>query len=73
MLFDRLEAQVAHNQTTIYSFGSVFVLYLCWRLWSFTIRPYLRPDDPQTLPYWIPGFGEPPMIDTMQHLSENAL
>ena len=31
--------------------GSVLCL---WRLWRFTIRPYLRPDEPKELPYWIP-------------------
>lgn len=30
---------------------------LAWRLWCFTIRPYLRPQDPKELPYWIPFFG----------------
>lgn len=27
---------------------------LVWRLWRFTVRPYLRPHDPKELPYWIP-------------------
>ncbi|KAF7908167.1 uncharacterized protein EAF01_003922 [Botrytis porri] len=30
---------------------------LSWRLWRFTIRPYLRPQDPVELPYWIPILG----------------
>ncbi|PQE02868.1 cytochrome P450 protein [Rutstroemia sp. NJR-2017a BBW] len=25
-----------------------------WRVWRFTVRPYLRPQDPKELPYWIP-------------------
>lgn len=29
-------------------------LYVCWRLWKFTIQPYLRPEAPKELPYWIP-------------------
>lgn len=28
--------------------------YMLWRLWRFTIRPHLRPDEPKELPYWIP-------------------
>ncbi|CAD6574398.1 MAG: hypothetical protein ASARMPRED_006688 [Alectoria sarmentosa] len=35
--------------------GSVWLLM--WRLWSFTIRPYLKPEDPKELPYWIPILG----------------
>ena len=26
-----------------------------WRLWRFTLLPILRPNDPEELPYWIPG------------------
>ncbi|KAK3682777.1 cytochrome P450 [Podospora appendiculata] len=25
-----------------------------WRLWMFTIKPWLRPDEPRDVPYWIP-------------------
>lgn len=28
--------------------------WLLWRLWSFTVLPYLRPEEPQDLPYLIP-------------------
>ncbi|KAF2445325.1 cytochrome P450 [Karstenula rhodostoma CBS 690.94] len=28
-----------------------------WRLWSFTIKPWLHPEDPVDLPYWIPYLG----------------
>ena len=31
----------------------VFCL-LGWRLWRFTIRPYMEPQAPKELPYWIP-------------------
>lgn len=27
---------------------------LVWRLWRFTVIPWLRPDEPKELPYWIP-------------------
>lgn len=29
-------------------------LFMSWRLWKFTIQPYLRPEAPKELPYWIP-------------------
>lgn len=29
-------------------------LLLLWRLWRFTIRPAMKPDEPRRLPYWIP-------------------
>lgn len=32
-----------------------FLLALClWRLWTFTLRPIVRPDEVEYLPYWIP-------------------
>ncbi|KAL8851305.1 MAG: hypothetical protein Q9221_003750 [Calogaya cf. arnoldii] len=32
-------------------------LLLSWRLWRFTITPWLYPNDPKELPYWIPILG----------------
>ena len=29
-------------------------LLLLWRLWRFTIRPAMKPNQPRRLPYWIP-------------------
>ena len=38
---------------------AIFVVVLCslfiFRLWSFTITPWLYPNKPKYLPYWIPG------------------
>lgn len=31
------------------------LLYLSWRLWTFTIRHRFYPHDPRDIPYWIPG------------------
>lgn len=28
--------------------------YLLWRIWNFTVMPWLRPDEPMPLPYWVP-------------------
>ncbi|PVI04819.1 hypothetical protein DM02DRAFT_689708 [Periconia macrospinosa] len=33
---------------------AALTLLLSWRLWKFTIRPRLNPDEPKELPYWIP-------------------
>jgi hypothetical protein len=27
---------------------------LLWRLWTFTILPWLSPKEPKEVPYWIP-------------------
>ncbi|KAF1996571.1 cytochrome P450 [Amniculicola lignicola CBS 123094] len=35
----------------------VFLALLCFRFWAFTVKPWLRPDEPRELPYWIPYFG----------------
>ncbi|KAH3956477.1 hypothetical protein HBI25_116280 [Parastagonospora nodorum] len=37
--------------------GFFAVALLCWRLWNFTIVPFLHPARPLELPYWIPYFG----------------
>ena len=29
-------------------------LLLAWRLWNFVLRPWLNPDEPKEIPYWIP-------------------
>ncbi|KAF7586369.1 hypothetical protein BBP40_009015, partial [Aspergillus hancockii] len=38
------------------SIASLITLML-WRVWRFTIVPYLEPNDPKELPYWIPILG----------------
>ncbi|KAK4197159.1 Abscisic acid 8'-hydroxylase 4 [Triangularia verruculosa] len=46
----------AHD--TCLSLLTASVLYLLlWRLYTFTIRPWLRPSDPKEYPYWIPVVG----------------
>lgn len=37
--------------------GALFITLLSWRLWKFTIRPQLYPNEPKELPYWIPFIG----------------
>ena len=38
------------------SFGGGFAIsLLLWRICKFTVLPFLYPDDPKELPYWIPG------------------
>ena len=31
-----------------------FLALFTWRLWTFTLRPLMRPDEVEYLPYWIP-------------------
>lgn len=33
---------------------TVFVLYLSWRIWRFSISPALNPSRPRPLPYLVP-------------------
>ena len=35
--------------------GVILVLLLsAWRLWHFTVLPFLHPQEPRMIPYWIP-------------------
>lgn len=45
------------GQPIMLIFFSPFALLLCWRLWAFTLRPAIHPDEPKELPYWIPYLG----------------
>ncbi|KAH8586512.1 cytochrome P450 [Bisporella sp. PMI_857] len=38
-------------------FGFLFAVLLLWRLWTFTVLPFLYPEMPKTLPYWLPWLG----------------
>lgn len=50
-------AGIIHNQTVLLVFGALGGSYLLWRLWAFTLKPMLRPDEPKPLPYWVPFLG----------------
>lgn len=62
MIFAAIGAYI-HAELGVFSsvFAYVFVpltLFLSvFRTWKFTIRPYLHPDEPRELPYWLPYFG----------------
>ena len=34
---------------------SAILALLSWRIWKFTIIPWVYPDDPKEIPYWIPS------------------
>lgn len=40
-----------------YAFALITLFLVTFRIWKFTIRPLLHPDEPKELPYWIPYFG----------------
>ena len=46
-------------------YGSV-VLFICWRLWRFTIRPLFYPQEPKELPYWIPCKRSPNLQNRLE-------
>ncbi|KAI1312958.1 putative cytochrome p450 [Xylaria venustula] len=35
----------------------LLLLWTAWRLWRFNISPFLHPNEPKELPYWIPFIG----------------
>ncbi|KAK0739912.1 hypothetical protein B0T21DRAFT_363587 [Apiosordaria backusii] len=35
----------------------LFVAWITWRVWRFTLSPLTRPHDPKELPYTIPFVG----------------
>lgn len=43
------------DSTWLLVLGTLAGLLLLWRVWAFTIRSALKPDEPPELPYWIPG------------------
>jgi hypothetical protein len=45
--------QLAQSPTALAVLGWVF-LWLCWRLWRFSLLPALCPDEPKELPYLVP-------------------
>lgn len=65
MLLDRREALVVQTtgvfkQLDQAAFHAPFILLLLiiatsvWRLWTFTLFPWLNPNEPKEMPYWIP-------------------
>ncbi|KAK3332571.1 cytochrome P450 [Cercophora scortea] len=53
MLRDLLEAWPRWATHVVYTIFTI----VGWRLWIFTIKPWLRPDEPRDVPYWIPFLG----------------
>lgn len=39
------------------------LVLLFWRFWRFTVLPFIRPNEPQELPYWFP-------CESFEHLLE---
>ena len=50
-------AHIIYSQAFSLILGTLGGSYLLWRLWAFTFKPMLRPDEPKPLPYWIPFLG----------------
>lgn len=62
MVFAALSAHLHAQLNSIpfqfaYVFVSITSFLIAFRIWKFTIRPLLHPDEPRELPYWIPYFG----------------
>ena len=41
-------------QVSMVLLAAVVSMMILWRLWTFTVKPYWKPDEPRELPYWIP-------------------
>ena len=52
----RLQWEIKWDIPTIFLLGLVILglTWLLWRKWSFTVLLYLRPEEPEDLPYCIP-------------------
>ncbi|KAL9078126.1 MAG: hypothetical protein Q9157_002953 [Trypethelium eluteriae] len=65
MLFDWLHGTFIHPligahpaiQGLLFTVAGFGFMYSVWRLWAFTVKPALHPDEPKELPYWIPVLG----------------
>ncbi|KAL8783070.1 MAG: hypothetical protein Q9213_004882 [Squamulea squamosa] len=44
-------------QILVFAVATALSTLVIWRLWRFTISPWLHPQDPRELPYWIPVLG----------------
>ncbi|KAL9095448.1 MAG: hypothetical protein Q9165_002319 [Trypethelium subeluteriae] len=66
MLFDWLYDTFIHPlngahpaiQGLLFTVSGLGFVYIVWRLWAFTVKPALHPDEPKELPYWIPDVSE---------------
>lgn len=47
-------------------------LLLSWRLWMFTVKPWVWPRQPKELPYWIPCKKLDLIICTLPRYSDHA-
>lgn len=55
LAFDALLENSQGNLISVISVIALMSGWLVWRLWRFIIFPQIYPDDPQELPYCIPG------------------
>lgn len=64
-LLDMMLSDVGWNLFPLYTFSllhtialsasvSAILLLLFWRLWKFSVFPFLYPNDPKEFPYWTP-------------------
>ena len=37
--------------------GTLLMVLFLWRIWRFTLAPFLWPHEPKPLPYWVPLIG----------------
>ncbi|KJZ70910.1 hypothetical protein HIM_09703 [Hirsutella minnesotensis 3608] len=50
-MLHELLLEVPFRTRILVAFAAVLLL---WRVWAFTLKPWLRPAEPKELPYWIP-------------------
>ncbi|KAL7791987.1 cytochrome P450 [Trichoderma ceciliae] len=58
LTFDTLPQGAQDNVGLVVGAVALISVWLLWRLWRFTVLPWMYPDDPKELPYWIPSHGQ---------------
>ena len=68
MLLPVLNALSGLNERLLYMMQLVALVggsLLLWRLWKYTVLPFLKPEEPKRLPYWIPCESQCPMPELL--------
>jgi hypothetical protein len=55
LVFDALPDRAQDIVSSVVATVALMSVWFLWRLWRFTALPWMHPDDPEELPYWIPS------------------
>lgn len=60
--FDHLLRPLEEEPSLFVTTCILIFAWISWRLWRFIIAPFLYPNDPRELPYWIPSESDESLI-----------